>query len=144
MERSLHLGVLDGPVLIFGGPYSNLEATKAVLAQAEKLGVPRERTICTGDVVAYCAAPLECVEIIADAKLPVVMGNCEQSLGAGLGDCGCGFDPGGTCDRLAADWYSYAADQLYQSALGWMRDLPTRITFDLGGRRLAVVHGAPS
>ena len=144
MARTLHLGVLDGPVLIFGGPYSNLEATRAMLAQAESLGVPRDRTICTGDVVAYCAAPRECVEVIAEANLPVVMGNCEESLGAGLDDCGCGFDPGGTCDRLAADWYSYAAGQLDHSARVWMLDLPSRITFDIGGRHLAVVHGAPS
>ncbi len=144
MTQDLHLGALDGPVLIFGGPYSNLEATRALLAKTQALGIPSERTICTGDVVAYCAAPQECVDLIAAANLPVVMGNCEESLGAGSVDCGCGFDPGGTCDRLAADWYSYASRHLDQTARRWMRGLPSRITLEIAGRRLAVVHGAAS
>ncbi len=37
----------DGPVLIIAGPYSNLEATEAVLAAGAALGIPPERTICT-------------------------------------------------------------------------------------------------
>jgi len=42
----------DGPALIFGGPYSNLQATEALLAEAAALGVPADRTVCTGDVAA--------------------------------------------------------------------------------------------
>jgi len=46
-----------GPVMVLGGPYSNLEATRAALAEAARLKIPRERIICTGDVVAYGADP---------------------------------------------------------------------------------------
>ena len=46
---------MDGPVLVFGGPYSNLEATRAVLAEAVRLAIPSEHVICTGDIVAYGA-----------------------------------------------------------------------------------------
>ena len=62
----LDLGELDGPVLIFGGPYSNLHATKALKAEAEKLGIPADRVLCTGDVVAYAAAPDATTELILD------------------------------------------------------------------------------
>ena len=43
----------DGPALVFGGPYGNLEATQALLDEAARLGVPPRRIVCTGDVVAY-------------------------------------------------------------------------------------------
>ena len=41
------------PVLAFGGCYSNLQATQATqapLAEAQRLGVPPDRMICTDDV----------------------------------------------------------------------------------------------
>ena len=49
------LGVLDGPVLLCGGPYSNAHALAAFTAEAKRLGVPASAMICTGDVVAYAA-----------------------------------------------------------------------------------------
>ena len=42
---TLDLGALDGPVLVFGGPYGNLEATEALLAKAESLGIPPPRIL---------------------------------------------------------------------------------------------------
>ena len=45
---------VEGDLLFFGGPYSNLEATEALLAEAVRLGIPPERIICTGDLAAYC------------------------------------------------------------------------------------------
>ncbi len=87
-----YLGSLDGPLLIFGGPYSNLQATTALLEEARALDIPPENIICTGDVVAYCADSQATVEAIRGAGIHVVMGNCEEALGNDLQDCGCGFD----------------------------------------------------
>ena len=47
---------LDGPAIVFGGPYGNLEATQGLLAEAARLGVPAERIICTGDVICPCGS----------------------------------------------------------------------------------------
>ena len=68
----------DHPVLVFGGPYGNLEATRAVLEDARRLGIPPERIVCTGDVVAYCADPVATIDAIRDTGIHVVMGNCED------------------------------------------------------------------
>jgi len=38
----------DGPLLVFGGPYSNLQATRAMLDEATRRGIPARRVICTG------------------------------------------------------------------------------------------------
>ena len=55
---------VDGPILIFGGPYSNLAATAAVLSEAKRLDIARERTICTGDLTAYCGDPAVTIDLI--------------------------------------------------------------------------------
>jgi hypothetical protein len=138
------LGILDGPVLVFGGPYSNLEAAQAIRAEARRLGIPPARTICTGDIVAYCADPGATVSLIRDWGIPVVLGNVEESLGAGAEDCACGFTPGSVCATLSAQWYAHAERQLTLDDRRWMARLPRLIRFTLAGRRLAAIHGGAS
>ena len=133
---------MDGPVLIFGGCYSNREATEALLAEAEKLGIPPSRTVCTGDVVAYCADPAGTIALLRDWSPRMIMGNCEESLGWRKDGCGCGFAEGTACHRNSAEWYAYADAEIAEEQRQWMRSLPRRIDILLGGRRLAVVHGA--
>ncbi len=132
---------LDGPAIVFGGPYGNLEATRALLEEAERLGVPGERMVCTGDVVAYGADPAATVELVRRSGARVVLGNCEESLAARSGDCGCGFAPGSACEKLAAAWFAHADRTLDADARAWMASLPRRIDLAVDGRRLAVVHG---
>jgi predicted phosphodiesterase/uncharacterized Fe-S cluster-containing radical SAM superfamily protein len=133
---------MDGPLLLFGGPYSNLEATQAVLAEAERRGIPAERVICTGDVVAYGADAKACVDLLREAGIRVVMGNCEEQLAAGGGDCGCGYAPGSACDRLATSWYAHADRSLGPEERAWMAGLPRRLDLSINGLTLAVVHGS--
>lgn len=137
----MHLGALDGPILLFGGPYGNFQATEALRQEAERLGVPASWVICTGDLAAYCAAPQATVDLIHDWGIHVVMGNCEESLGFGSGDCGCGFAEGSACDRLSRAWYAHAEKALSAEAKAWMRTLPRRIDFSFAGLECAVVHG---
>jgi len=132
---------VDGPLLVFGGNYSNLEATRAVLAQAERLGIGPDNVVCTGDIIAFCADPLATVETMRRSRVRVLMGNCEESLGLNADDCGCGFEKGSPCDLLATEWYAFANRMLDENARAWMRTLPRRLHLDIGGRRLAVIHG---
>ena len=132
---------MTGTVLCFGGPYSNLHATRAVLGEAARLGIPPERTICTGDLVAYCVDPAATLDLMMASGATCIMGNCEENLAAGLDDCGCGFEPGTACDLLSRGWYQHAARALSQAHRAWMAALPRRLVLTVGGRRLAVVHG---
>ncbi len=141
MANVLDLGAFDEPVLVFGGPYSNLQATRALLDEATRRGFVPSRMLCTGDVVAYCADPQATVDLIRGAGIAVVMGNCEESLGSAAEDCGCGFAEGSACDLLSAQWYAHASCELEEDAKAWMRDLPRRVAFELAGRRLVAVHG---
>ena len=133
----------DAPMFLFGGPYSNLQATRAALDFARRLDIPATRVFCTGDIVAYGADARACVELLREAGVASVMGNCEEQLAAGADDCGCGFAPGGVCDRLSRDWFAHASGQMDAETRAWLASLPRRIDIALGGARLAIFHGAP-
>ena len=134
----------DGPILCFGGPYSNLQATKALLEEARRLGIPPAHTVCTGDVVAYCADAAATVELMMASGIEVIAGNCEESLAAGSANCGCGFEEGTFCDALSREWYAHALSEIGPAHRSWMAGLPKQIVLEIGGRRLAVLHGAAS
>ena len=136
------LDILTGPVLVFGGPYSNLPATMAIKAVAGKLNITPENIICTGDTVAYCAEPEQTVQLIKDWGITVIEGNCEESFGNNLNDCGCGFEAGTRCDLLSAQWYRYAASQLSEGSRQWLRTRPQQVRFMLAGKSFAVIHGS--
>ena len=135
---------LDGPTLVFGGPYSNLQATAAVRDEAARLGIPPARIICTGDLIAYCGDPAPTIDLVRAAGIHVVMGNCDEQLAQGAGDCGCGFPSGSACERLSAAWFAHADAQVGRDARAYLATLPRRIDLLIGGRRLAVIHGSVS
>ena len=141
---TLDLGTLEGSLLFFGGPCSNLQATQAIRAEAARLDIPAENIICTGDVVAYCAQPNETIAQLRDWGVAVVMGNCEQAIGTSTENCGCGFAEGSTCDLLSDSWYNYSNGRVESGHRAWMRSLPGRIDFQFAGKRFAVVHGSVS
>lgn len=128
--------------LIFGGPYGNLQATQALLSEARSLAIPAERMLCTGDLVAYCGDPVATIDLMRDAGIPVVMGNCDEQLAAGADDCGCGFDPESTCSRLSAEWYAYANSVVRPDQRAWLATLPKRIDLEIGQRSFAAIHGS--
>ncbi|SFD77099.1 Calcineurin-like phosphoesterase superfamily domain-containing protein [Sulfitobacter brevis] len=139
--RHQDLGERDGPVLVFGGPYSNLQALQAVLDVAAARGIGAGNLICTGDVVAYCGDPVQVVEAVRASGMTVVAGNCELQLAQGALDCGCGFDDGSACDLLSAGWFGFASAQVTQDQRDWMGQLPQIVTFSHQGKRYGVIHG---
>jgi predicted phosphodiesterase len=128
-------------ILVFGGPYSNVRALAALRTRAETLGIIAGHTICTGDVVAYCAEPEETVAAMRDWGCPVIAGNCEQQLAADADDCGCGFGEDSACSMAAKDWYAYARRRISAASRTWMAGLPAHLTFKFGGHQVRVVHG---
>ncbi|MBT8476703.1 MAG: metallophosphoesterase [Rhodobacteraceae bacterium] len=130
------LGSLPGDVVLFGGPYSNLQALEALADE-----VAGRAALCTGDVVAYCGDPAATVARMRALGWPVVAGNCERQLAAGAMDCGCGFDDGTACDLLSRGWYAHADAEVDDEARHWMDGLPDIITFTAHGKRYAAIHG---
>lgn len=135
------LGRLEGEVLVFGGCYSNLQATEALFADAKTRGIPPANMICTGDVVGYCANPTEVAERVRTSGCAVVAGNVERQIATGAGDCGCGFKAGSECDLLSQGWYPHAAARIGTDLRGWMTGLPDLVAFTHETKRYVVVHG---
>lgn len=135
------LADLQAPVLVFGGPYSNVRALAAMRERAEQLGIPPARAICTGDVVAYCVEPEETTAAVREWGCHVIAGNCEEQLAAGAADCACGFDEGSECDRLAKGWYPFAHERISPASRSWMAGLPSTLRFRVGGLAFRVIHG---
>lgn len=144
LANRVDLGDLDGPVLLFGGPYSNLQATTALFDHADANGFPASRIICNGDVCAYCADPLATTHLVMQRGCAVVAGNCEDSLGHEKPDCGCGFVPGGACSLDAGEWYRHSDSALTGDEREWMKARPTLALFSHAGKRYAVIHAAAS
>ena len=141
--RVQDLGALTGDVLLFGGAYSNLQATEAMLAEAESLGIPVENRIFTGDAIAYCGNPLQTWDLVAREAAVCVAGNCERQLETDAADCGCGFEEGSTCDALSDGWYGFArarvaGDKDLQAAFAACPDMAV---FSHHGLRYVVIHG---
>lgn len=138
----MNLGVIDQPLLIFGGPYSNLAATEALKAQAQRLHLQPEQVVCNGDIVAYCAEPEATIQLIRDWGIRVLQGNCEESLAAAAQDCGCGFESGSTCSLLSQEWYNFSNQRVSQADRLWMAALPSRLELQMAGQRIVLVHGS--
>ena len=145
--QSLHnLGDLTEfrSLLVFGGCYSNFEATEALKFWAEQHGFSPEQIICTGDIVAYAANPVETVDLVRSWGVHCIQGNVEESLAENIDHCGCGFDEGSTCDVLSKGWFPYADKRVSVPQRQWFASLPQQMSFSFAGKQCRVVHGAVS
>jgi len=141
--QAANLGHIEAEtLLVFGGPYGNLEATQALFAEAGKLGIAPDHIICTGDIVAYCADPLETSYFLRNKNINIIQGNCEVFLAEDSEECGCGFEEGTACDVLSKSWFSYCRSQINADIKEWFGSLPEHLHFTFGERSFAVVHGS--
>ena len=94
-------------------------------------------------IVGYGTDAKATVDLVRQAGIHVVMGNCEEALAQAAADCGCGFAPGSACDRLSAAWFAHAQSELGPAERAWMAVLPRRLEVELApaGVTLAVMHG---
>ncbi len=139
--KIMDLGEIQGDMLLFGGVYSNLPALKALLDVAHENNISPQNVICSGDIVAYCAEPQACTDMLRAFGSPVLAGNCEIQLAANALDCGCGYDEGSECSLLSRGWYAHATAEVSDDNKAWMGTLPDRILFQRNGKRYAVIHG---
>jgi predicted phosphodiesterase len=98
---------------VFGDIHANLEALRAVLADAAARNCTHY--VCLGDVVGYNANPHECVEIIRELGCPVVKGNHDEQASAEVIQEN--FNP------LAEEAINWTRDHLTEEDKQWLREL---------------------
>lgn len=140
-KTTKHIGKLSGKILIFGGVYSNYQALIALIAFAEKENILPENIICTGDIVAYCAAPEKCLQTIKDWGIHTVLGNVEIQLRDDETDCGCNFNDNSRCDIFSKQWFPFAQQNTSEASKKWLESIPDHILFDYGDKKCLVLHG---
>lgn len=137
-----HLGIRNGRLLVFGGPYSNLQALETLRGIASQHQIPASNIICTGDMVGYCAQPEESVQFVKNWGIQAIQGNVEQNIIRGEDDCGCNFTEGGRCDLFSRTWFPYAVQALSAESVAWLSTLPLHLSFRYAGKVVTVLHGA--
>jgi putative phosphoesterase len=120
--------------------HANLPALETALAAIEELAI--ERIYCGGDLVGYGPDPNEVCARIEELAMPTIYGNYDYAIARGLEDCGCAY-----VDRhdreigqLSVDW---TLKHTGPSAREFMHELPFDVRFELGGKRVRLVHGSP-
>ncbi|MCI0505057.1 MAG: metallophosphoesterase [Gammaproteobacteria bacterium] len=130
------------PIVVFGGPYGNLQALQELKRICHELNIPPRRIFCTGDLAAYCAQPLESIAFVRSWGIHVIAGNVELQLAADQADCGCNFNEGSVCDALSNKWYGFIRQEITQDQIQWFHTLPQHIRFVVAGYRCVIIHGA--
>ncbi|MEO5783747.1 MAG: metallophosphoesterase family protein [Ginsengibacter sp.] len=137
-----HLGEIEGKLLLFGGVYSNLQALSSLKKWAEENNFLPQNIFCTGDVLGYCAQPVECISFVKDWGIHSIAGNVELNLRNKEVDCGCDFESGGRCDVFSKNWYSYIQSKIDLPSKLWLNTLPHHIKFNYGKDKVTIVHGS--
>lgn len=135
---------LGNKAFVFGGAYGNLQSTQAILEKATELGFKRSEIIFTGDMVAYCANPVETVELIKTNVDHIIMGNCEEAIAKGANDCGCGFEKGSECSVLSNQWYEFCLSKIKPDIARWMGTLPRHLNAKIGNTNFLATHATPT
>jgi putative phosphoesterase len=118
---------------VIGDIHGNLEALEAVLEELEEKKV--DDVVCLGDIVGYGASPNECCEIVKKMNLHCVMG--DHDYAAATGKLLNWFDP------VAQEALKWTNKKLDKKNKIFLSVLPRKLTLELQGVKLGLVHGSP-
>jgi putative phosphoesterase len=120
--------------------HGNLPSLVASLARIGELGV--DAVYCGGDLVGYGPHPNEVCHLIEQQEIPTIYGNYDYAIGRDLDDCGCAYVT--EHDRqLGQRSVAWTFEHTDQRSKDFMRGLPFDLRFELGGKRVRLVHGSP-
>ncbi len=125
-------------VLIVSDIHANRVALQAVLAAEPD----HENVLCLGDLVDYGPNPVECIAWAA--------ATCQEGgwFLQGNHDWSVAHDADARCpklyEHLAEVTRSFTRGLLGESALTFLRDIPTNLEFTLDGKHCVACHGTPS
>jgi putative phosphoesterase len=127
-------------VAIITDIHGNLPALEAALGAIEEIGP--DAVYCGGDLVGYGPWPNEVCRTIEERDIPTIYGNYDYAIGRGEDDCGCAYVT--QHDReLGQQSVAWTLEHTDQRSRDYMRELPFDLRFDLGGKRVRLVHGSP-
>jgi len=120
--------------------HGNLPALEAALAAIDASDIGA--IYCGGDLVGYGPHPNEVCGLIEERGIPTIYGNYDYAIGRDLEDCGCAYvtEHDRAIGRQSVAWTLAHPDRHHKE---FMRELPFDLRFELGDRRVRLVHGSP-
>jgi putative phosphoesterase len=120
--------------------HANRPALDAALARIEELRIAQ--VYCGGDLVGYGPHPNEVCALVEARRIPTIYGNYDHAIAQDLSDCGCAYRDRHEREigQLSIDWTLAHTDERSKR---FMRGLPFDLRFELGGKRVRLVHGSP-
>lgn len=128
-------------IAVFGGVYNNHLSLRALIEDASARGATS--FYCLGDMGGFGPSPDKVFPyLMDDARMHVMQGNYDHSIGNRLEDCACGYtDP--RDNHFAQISYDYTALHTSDAHKDWLRELPTEFRLQWGQQRVLCAHGSP-
>jgi len=127
-------------VAVITDVHANLPALESVLQKIDGQAV--EQIYCGGDLVGYGPHPNEVCALVEERAIPTIYGNYDYAIARDLEDCGCAYRDKHDRElgQLSVDWTLAHTDERSKD---FMRQLPFDLRFELGSKRVRLVHGSP-
>jgi putative phosphoesterase len=120
--------------------HGNVPALEAVLSRIAELDV--DNVFCGGDLVGYGPRPNEVCRAIEERGIPTIYGNYDHAIARDLDDCGC-FYPTPRDREIGEASVAWTLEHTDGRSKRYMHELPFDLRFEVGGRRVRLVHGSP-
>ncbi|MHB8532884.1 MAG: radical SAM protein [Solirubrobacteraceae bacterium] len=127
-------------IAVFGGPYANPYALRAMLGDARARAC--QRVFCLGDLGGFGAECDAICSLLAEARVECIAGNYDIAIGRGDPDCGCGYADERD-NHYAQLIYDYTLQATSPESAAWMRELPLEHREVIEGIDVHMVHGSP-
>jgi putative phosphoesterase len=131
---------MNGRAAVITDIHGNVPALDAALRRIEQIGV--EDVYCDGDLVGYGPRPNDICRTIEERGIPTIYGNYDYAIARDLDDCGC-FYPTPKDREIGQGSVAWTLEHTDECSKRFMRDLPFDVRFELGGKRVRLVHGSP-
>jgi putative phosphoesterase len=120
--------------------HANLPALEAVMDAIERSAV--DGVYSGGDLVGYGPHPDEVCRLSEERAIPTIYGNYDYAIARDRDDCGCAYRDRHDRElgRRSVEW---TLAHTSRRSKDFMRGLPFDLRFELGNKRVRLVHGSP-
>jgi len=127
-------------IAMLGDIHGNLEALKAVYAEAVSRGVGKIYHL--GDLGGYAPFVNEVVDFLLERGVEGVQGNYDETVANNREHCGCKYE-----DPLQAEMaelgFQWTKEHASPESKQYMKDLPFEIRLTVAGKKVLIFHASP-
>jgi putative phosphoesterase len=125
---------------VFGDIHGNIEALQAAYEAAVSAKV--EKIYHLGDLGGYSPFVNEVVEFLVEHHIEGVQGNYDEAVANDREHCGCKAEEP-LQEEMAHRSFVWTKSHVSPKSKDYMKNLPTEIKFDAGGKKVWLFHATP-